>query len=70
MKRQSVDSSMIASVGFDAKAGKIEIEFKGTGQVWRYGPASQEDFDRMMAAPSIGKFYNQHIKGVLDGERS
>jgi hypothetical protein len=59
--RQPVNSSDIASIGYDAATETLEIEFKATG-IYRYFSVPRtvaEDFQR---TPSPGKFFRQHIK--------
>jgi len=68
IQRQPVSSSDIASIGYDAAAETLEIEFKATG-VYRYFSVPKnvaEDFQR---TPSPGKFFLQHIKGKYAWEK-
>lgn len=60
MNRQPVQSSMLASVGHDGDT--LHVEFKG-GKVYAHTGVSAERFQQMLAADSIGKHYNEHIKG-------
>jgi hypothetical protein len=51
----------------------LEIAFKHpkTGEVravWQYS-APKEAYDGLIAAPSAGKYFNDHIKGLFDGTR-
>jgi len=62
MERQSVSSSNIASVGYNADTSILEVEFLKTGKVYEYYNVPQFMFDRMMEAPSIGVFFNLEIK--------
>ncbi len=57
------DSSMIASAGVDAGANVAEVEFKTNGAVYRIEGIQPSVVDGMLAAPSAGQYYNQHIKG-------
>ena len=66
MQRQPVDSSNIASVGFDkGPPAVLEIEFKGGG-VYQY--TSQNDsivenhYKQLLLAESKGKHFTQHIR--------
>lgn len=66
MQRKPVESSNIASVGFEAGPPAVmEIEFKGGG-VYQY--TSQDDaivkarYDALMLAESKGKHFTQHIR--------
>lgn len=61
MNRQYVDSSMIASIGYDVSTATLEVEFKG-GAVWDYPGVPEYLWHEFMAAGSKGKFFNQNIK--------
>lgn len=36
MDRQPINSSAIASIGYDSSSGTLEIEFANGGPVWQY----------------------------------
>jgi hypothetical protein len=66
MERKPVDSSNIASVGFEeGPPAVLEIEFKGGG-VYQY--RSEDDklvkshHDQLMLAESKGRHFTQHIR--------
>lgn len=60
MKRQTIASSNIKSVGFEN--GTMHIEF-ANGSVYEYtGPRTKEHYDAIMKAPSAGKYFYQHIR--------
>ena len=61
--KDSVNSSAIASIGYDPTASLLEIEFKESGSVYRYYGVSQPVYKNMMSASSIGRYYNQVIRG-------
>jgi hypothetical protein len=60
MDRDSVDSSMIASIGYDA--GTVEAEFRSSGQVWQYYDVPEITYNEVRAAGSLGKAFNAMIK--------
>lgn len=62
MERESVSSSMIASIGYDLDAGILEIEFSKSGQVWQYFDFPESTFYEFKAAGSIGKYFLANIK--------
>ena len=66
MNRQKVESSQIASVGYDAEAKVLEIEFLRGGSVYQYFAVPQEVYDGMMAAESVGSFFFKNVKGVFE----
>jgi hypothetical protein len=63
MDRQPVTSSNLASVGYNANAETLEVEFKN-GHIYEYYNLPQFMFDQLMQAPSIGTFFNANIRNV------
>jgi hypothetical protein len=63
MQRQRVSSSNIASVGYDADAAILEIEFND-GSVYEYYDVPESVYDGLMAASSHGKYFHGHIRDV------
>lgn len=68
MNRQSVASSNIVSVGYDAASETLEIEFQNGG-VYQYYNVGQSTFDEFMAASSKGKFFAYQIKNAFPYSR-
>jgi hypothetical protein len=68
-ERRPLQSSDIASVGYDETAGTLEIEFRGTG-VYRYFSVPRCVYDEMIRTPSPGRFFLQQIKGKYAWERA
>lgn len=66
--REPVSSSTILSVGYDAANETLEVEFKSTG-VYQYLNVPQFIWERLMAADSIGKFFNAEIKNAFPFEK-
>lgn len=66
MKRLSVESSNIASIGWDNEV--LEIEFK-RGGVYQYKHVTTEIHQAMMMSESKGKFFDQYIKPFYVKER-
>jgi hypothetical protein len=60
MDRQFVDSSMITSIGYDAMAGILEIEFK-SGVVWQYLGFPEYMWYEFSSAESKGKYFHANI---------
>jgi len=65
MKRTAVDSSMMASVGYDRARKTLEIEFQ-TGDVYEYLDVPCDVFRAMLDATSKGRFFHAEIDGVYD----
>lgn len=61
MNRQTVASSAIQSVGYDADKRLLEVETRTHG-TWTYRDVPLTTWHFFMAAPSKGLFYYQHIK--------
>jgi hypothetical protein len=61
MFREPVVSSSIASIGFDADNAVLEVEFV-SGTVYRYQDVDEDVYERFLAAPSKGAFFNEHIR--------
>jgi len=62
MIRDSVKSSNIKAIGYDAANGVLEVEFhpnrEGVVSVWRYSPVDATDYASLIGAPSIGARFN------------
>ena len=63
-KFHNVTSSAISKLGYDLKEKKLKVVFNH-GREYEYEGVSEDTFKKFLKAPSIGKFYNQHIKGLL-----
>jgi hypothetical protein len=59
----SVSSSNIASVGYEEETQSAFVEFL-TGSTYKYEGVPKREFDNLMAAGSVGKYFNQNFKGV------
>jgi KTSC domain-containing protein len=68
VKRTLVDSSMMASVGYDAKHATLEIEFC-TGDVYEYFDVPRGVFRALLASSSKGRFFHAEIDGVYRFEK-
>ncbi len=61
MKRQDVDSSMLASVGYDEKTKTLEVEFNNGG-VYQYFDVEKEVYETLMNAESLGSYFYHNIR--------
>lgn len=68
MDRQSVSSSSIVSVGYDAASETLEIEFQN-GSTYQYYNIGQSTFEEFMTAPSKGKFFAYQIRNAFPYSR-
>ena len=61
MERQSVESSNLASVGYDAENEILEIEFNNGG-VYQYFDVPENVYEALMNAGSHGQYFDRNIK--------
>lgn len=61
MKRETVVSSNIRSIGYDQNTNILEVEFR-SGRVYQYMHVPIEKYQGIMAAESHGKYLNRLIK--------
>ena len=66
MLRTKVESSNIASVGYENNT--VEIEFN-SGAIYQYENVPIRVYDVMMKADSVGKYFNAHIKSKYNYRR-
>jgi KTSC domain len=60
MKRTSVTSSLIKSIGHEN--GELHVEFHHGGIYSYMGPKVEEHYNNMLSAPSVGKYFFANIK--------
>lgn len=60
MKMISVESSMIASAGYDKKSKTLQVLFH-TGNLYEYYEVEPEIFQELLDAPSKGHYMLNHI---------
>lgn len=63
MERKKIVSSNINSVGYDGKSQTLEVEFYDNA-VYQYTPVTEEAYNQMMGAKSIGSYFSQKIKNA------
>lgn len=68
MKRQSVESSNLASVGYDAENEILEVEFKHGG-VYQYFDVPEHVYDELMNASSHGVYFSANIRNDYDYQK-
>lgn len=68
MKRQSVESSNLASVGYDAENEILEVEFKHGG-VYQYFDVPQNVYEELMNASSHGVYFSANIRNDYDYQK-
>ena len=65
MRRRTVTSASVKSVGYDVASGTLELEFVN-GSVYQYYAVPQPTYAGLMAASSIGNYVNTEIKPYFD----
>jgi len=66
MKKENYhDSSMITSTEYDDETQVLEVTFNND-DIYAYYDFSSSEYDAMMEASSIGKFFNQYVKNEYD----
>jgi hypothetical protein len=72
MNRMPVQSSNVASVGFEAgeepDSGTLEVEFR-SGHIYRYEGVPQSEYQALAGASSVGKYMNSNIVGRYQESR-
>lgn len=63
MKRISVSSSNVASVGYDERTKTLEVEFH-SGAVYQYHSVPKSEFKGLLGAASAGQYLHRYIRGV------
>ena len=61
MRKQSVASTNLASVGYDEETRTLEVEFLNR-RIYQYYGVPHDVHDQLMQAPSKGQFFNAHIR--------
>jgi hypothetical protein len=65
MKRISIQSTTIESIGYDSGPQVLEIKFI-SGKIYRFYHVPQKVVNAFMAAPSKGQFFGREIRGKYE----
>lgn len=68
MERSHVQSSNLASVGYDPATETLEIEFLKSG-IYEYKNVPQVVYDELMRATSHGTYFSSEIKNTYPNEK-
>lgn len=63
MRRQTVSSSNLHSVGYDPPTATLEIEFN-SGGVYQYSGVPSHVYDSLTNSGSLGRYFSSHIRDV------
>jgi hypothetical protein len=62
MEREPCDSSTITSIGYDAQARMLEVEFR-SGGIYQYYDVPPHIHAELVQAESCGKYLQGNVKG-------
>lgn len=63
MKMRPVSSSEIAALGYDPSKGLLRALFV-EGGLYEYEQVPAKLYEQLLQAPSIGRFFNEHIRNA------
>lgn len=61
MEREYVESTNLASIGFDSDQSILEVEFN-RGAVWQYFDVEESVYYELMATDSKGSYFHHNIR--------
>jgi hypothetical protein len=61
MDRVTLDSTLLASAGHDARRQLLDVEFR-TGELYRYFNVPSACYRQLLRADSKGRYFNSHIR--------
>jgi hypothetical protein len=67
MFRDPVSSSMTAAIGYSEDNAVLEVEFV-SGALYRYLGVGPDMYEKLCAAHSVGRYFNEHIKDAYPWE--
>ncbi|RTY84798.1 KTSC domain-containing protein [Flavobacterium sp. ZB4P23] len=68
MKRLSVKSSNLASIGYDAENEILEVQFKHGG-VYQYFDVPENVYEELMNADSHGVYFSANIRNDYEYQK-
>ncbi|NEW79035.1 MAG: KTSC domain-containing protein [Gelidibacter sp.] len=68
MNRQSVESSNLASIGYDAENEILEVEFNHGG-IYQYFDVPENVYEELMNAESHGKYFSANIRNDYEYQK-
>ena len=63
MRRKHLDSTAIASAGYDPATALLELEFT-SGEVYQYFAVPNAVYGGLVGADSAGRYFRDHIRDV------
>lgn len=68
MKRETVSSSNLRSIGYNRSIQTLEMEFN-SGRIYQYSQVPENIYNGLMNAPSHGRYFNHFIKNKYPTRR-
>jgi hypothetical protein len=62
-----VDSSFIKHLAYDEKSNSLIVSF-ASGSIWLYKSVTLEIYNRLIASPSLGNYFNTNIRNKYESE--
>lgn len=62
MNISAVDSTTLATIGYDDALSLLQLEFRG-GAIYQYFDVAAATHEALLNAPSKGCYFNQFIRG-------
>lgn len=56
-------SSNLDQIGYDRESKTLYVEFQSGPEVYGYEGVEESTYNLLVTAPSVGRFYTQHIQG-------
>lgn len=69
MEHVPVESSNVASIGYDPESQTLEVQFVNGG-LYSYGGVPDGLFEQFRDSNSPGRFFQSHIKGQYETRKS
>ena len=66
MQMTSVDSSNISAIGYDPATQELQVEFKN-GTTYSYQGVTEGQYQELLNAPSVGRYFMANIRGTYPG---
>lgn len=64
MNMKEVKSSMLHSAGYDEGSKTVHVKYKADGPTYHYHDVPQDEYDKLMAAESIGSHFGKHFRNA------
>jgi hypothetical protein len=62
------DSSFIKTIGWNSLNKDLMVHFK-SGSFWIYYNVPKKDYSKLIAAPSVGQYFNKNIRDVYSSAK-